>query len=342
MTSPSTTSFSSPPDTSPPSQSDPLGSVRAAWSRLVGRRTSIFVVILLIVLLAAFGSIMSDRFRTISNAQNIWEQSTALALVSLGQTMVILAGGIDLSVGSLISLASVLLSGITNGDPGMLVVAIFAVLALGVLVGLVNGGVAIWLGVHPLIVTLGMGALLQGVTLLYTLKPAGSMPSGFDFLAYGRFLGLPIGAVATVILFVLVALFLKYVPLGRLVYAIGDDETAAKLLGLPSVRVTLFVYAFSGLAAALAAIFLVARFAVGQPYTGQNYTLASITPVVVGGTMLGGGRGGVIGTLLGVYLISLLNNLLNFTNISSYYQLVIQGLIVIAAVSIYVDRKRRA
>jgi len=317
----------------------------AVWAKIyyfAGRRSGLLIVLGLIVLLAVIGSVMSERFRSLPNALNVWEQSTALALVSLGQTMVILAGGIDLSVGSLISLTSVLLSGITNGDPGMLWIAILAVLALGITVGLLNGGLTIWLGVHPLIVTLGMGAVLQGVTLLYSLGPAGSMPLEFGYLAYGRFLWLPVGAVAVVALFAIVALFLRYVPFGRQVYAIGDDDVAAKLIGLPSVRLTLFVYAFSGLAATLAAVFLVARFGVGQPYTGQIYTLASITPVVVGGTMLGGGRGGVIGTLLGVYLISLLNNLLNFMDISSHYQLVIQGLIVILAVSLYVERKRRA
>jgi ribose/xylose/arabinose/galactoside ABC-type transport system permease subunit len=316
-------------------------SVRATVFDFAGRRSGLLIVVGLLILLAAIGSVVSDRFRSLSNAQNVWEQSTALALASLGQTMVILAGGIDLSVGSLVSLASVLLSGLTNGDPGMVPFAIAAVIGVGILVGFANGGLAIWLGVHPLIVTLGMGAVLQGVTLLYSLGPAGSMPPGFAFLAYGRFLGMPLGALLTLVLFILVALFLKYVPFGRYVYAVGDDEVAAKLLGLPRVPLTLFVYAFSGLCAALAAIFLVARFGVGNAYIGQNYTLASITPVVVGGTMLGGGRGGVIGTLLGVYLISLLNNLLNFMDISSYYQLVVQGLVIILAVSLYVDRKRR-
>jgi ribose transport system permease protein len=314
--------------------------LRLATDSLPKRGRGLLIVAALVVALAVVGSIASDRFRTSENAMNVLEQSTALAIVSLGQTMTILTGGIDLSVGSLISLASVLFSGITNGDPGMVLPALLLILLLGISVGVANGVIVIWLGIHPLIVTLGMGAVLQGVTLLYALGPAGGMPPDFGDLAYGRVLGLPVGAVITVGLFAIVATVLRYTQLGRYVYAIGDDPDAAKVMGLPRTRVLLFAYGFCGATAALAAAFLVARFGVGQPYTGQNYTLASITPVVVGGTFLSGGRGGVGGTLLGVYLISLLNNLLNFMDISSHYQLIVQGLIVVLAVSVYVERKR--
>jgi ribose transport system permease protein len=308
---------------------------------LTKRQGGLVTVIGLIIVLVFFGIIVSDRFGTVSNATNIFEQSTALALVSLGQTLVILTGGVDLSIGSLVSLASVLLSGITNGDPGMMYVALAVVLGLGVVVGLINAGTTIWLGVHPLIVTLGMGAALQGATLLYTQAPAGKMPRGFDYLAYGRVLGIPIGALVVIVLFIATASFLRKVPFGRHIYATGDDAVGAQLMGLPSKRVLFFVYSFCGFTASLAVIFLVARLGVGQPNTGQNFTLTSITPVVVGGTLLSGGRGGVIGTLFGVYLVSLLNNLLNFLDLSTHYQLIIQGLIMIIAVSVYVENKRK-
>jgi ribose transport system permease protein len=131
------------------------------------------------------------------------------------------------------------------------------------------------------------------------------------------------------------------VPFGRYIFAIGDDAVGAELMGLPRRAVLFFVYAFCGLTASLAAIFLVARLGVGQPYTGQNFTLTSITPVLVGGTLLSGGRGSVVATLMGVYLVSLLNNLLNFLDLSTHYQLIIQGLIVIIAVSVYVENKRK-
>jgi ribose transport system permease protein len=308
---------------------------------LTKRRGGLLTVIGLMVGLSVFGLIASDRFGTITNATNILEQSTALALVSLGQTLVIIAGGIDLSIGSMVSLASVLLSGITNGDPAMMYTALAGVIGLGIVVGFINAGLVIWLGVHPLIVTLGMGAILQGATLLYTQGPAGSMPVGFDYLAYGRVLEIPVGALVTLALYISTAVFLRRAPFGRYIYAIGDDAVGAKLMGLPAKAVLFFVYSFCGFTASLAAIFLVARLGTGQPYTGQSFTLTSITPVVVGGTLLSGGRGGVIPTLMGVYLVSLLNNLLNFLDVSTHYQLIAQGLTIIIAVSVYVERKRK-
>ena len=140
------------------------------------------------------------------------------------------------------------------------------------------------LRVHPLIVTLGMGAILQGVTLLYALGPVGKVPRNFSFLAYGRVAGLPLGATIAVVLCVLVALFLRYLPFGRQIYAVGDDDNAARLAGLPRTRVLMLVYGCSGFCCAATGLYLVARFGVGQPYTGVNYTLASITPVILGGT----------------------------------------------------------
>lgn len=195
---------------------------------------------------------------------------------------------------------------------------------------------------HPLIVTLGMGATLQGVTLFYAMGPVGKVPRNFTYLAYGRVAGLPLGATIAVLFCFLVALFLRYLPLGRQIYAVGDDDNAARLAGSPRTRVLTFVYGCSGFGCAAAGLYLVARFGVGQPYTGVNYTLASIKLVILGGTALSGGRGGVIGTLLGAYLISLVNNLLNFLDVSKHYQLVAQALIIILAVSVYVERRRTA
>lgn len=313
----------------------------SALGSFVRRNRELVVVVLLLIALLIFGSFYSDRFRTTSNILNVFEQSTGLALVSLGQTLTILTGGIDMSVGSMISLLSLLTSGLIDGKANLVVPVAAGILVLGALIGAINGLGIVWLKVHPLIVTLGMGALLQGIALLYSLGPAGKVPPNFKFLAYGKVLGLPIAAVFAILLFIAVALFLRYVRLGRYIYAVGDDHTGARLMGLPRSRVIIFVYTMSGICCALTSIYLVSRFGVGQPYTGINYTLASITPVVVGGTLLAGGRGGVIGTLLGAYLISLINNVLNFMDVSTHYQLIAQGLIVIAAVSIYVDKRKR-
>jgi ribose transport system permease protein len=309
------------------------------WLR---RKASLFGVIALIATVCLLGAVMTDRFFTFRNLLNVYEQSTDLVLVSIGQTLAILAGGIDLSVGSLISLTSCLTSGLIHGDPDRVVPVVTAVLVLGTLVGLLNAGIIIGLRVHPLIVTLGTGAILQGLTLSYAMGPIGKVPRNFSFLAYGRMAGLPLGASIAVLLCLVVALLLRYLPLGRQIYAVGDDDNAARLAGLPRNYVLMLVYGCSGFCCATAGLYLVARFGVGQPYTGVNYTLASITPVILGGTALSGGKGGVIGTLLGAYLISLVNNLLNFMDVSKHYQLVAQALIIILAVSVYVERRRTA
>jgi ribose transport system permease protein len=297
-------------------------------------------VIVLIGVVTIVGASVSDRFLSLANLLNVYEQTTDLALVSIGQTLTVLAGGIDLSVGSLISLTSCLTSGLINGNPDRVVAVVTAVLLLGTFVGLVNAGLVVTLRVHPLIVTLGMGAILQGVTLLYALGPVGRVPRSFSFLAYGRLAGVQVGATIAVTLGILIALLLKYLPLGRQVYALGDDANSARLVGLRRTRILMLVYGCSGFCCAATGLYLAARFGVGQPYTGVNYTLASITPVVLGGTLLSGGRGGVIGTLFGAFLIALLNNLLNFMDVSKHYQLVAQALIIILAVSIYVERRR--
>ena len=297
-------------------------------------------VMILIAAVSLAGALVSDRFLSLKNFLNVFEQTTDLALVSIGQTLTILSGGIDLSVGSLISLTSCLTSGLINNMPDRIVPVVIGVLALGTLVGLINAALIVVLRVHPLIVTLGMGAVLQGVTLLYALGPVGRVPRGFNFLAYGRISGLPLGAIIAVLLCLLITLVLRYLPLGRQIYALGDDANSARLVGLRRTRILMLVYGCSGFCCAATGLYLAARFGVGQPYTGVNYTLASITPVVLGGTLLSGGKGGVIGTLLGAFLIALLNNLLNFMDVSKHYQLVAQAVIIILAVSVYVERQR--
>ena len=224
----------------------------------------------------------------------------------------------------------------------MVVPVVAAVLLIGTLIGALNGALTVLLRVHPLIVTIGMASVLQGAGLLYSLNPPGSVPPEFEGFAYGRVAGVPIGGAIMLALFLAVGVFLRSTRLGRQIYAVGGDPFAARLIGIPHDKVIIVAYALSGLFAALTAVYLVSRLGIGDPWAGQGWALRSITPVVVGGTILAGGRGGVTGTLLGVFLISLLNNLLNYLDVSTYYQWIIQGLIIIAAVSVYVERRRRA
>jgi ribose transport system permease protein len=310
--------------------------------RHLSHNAAAWVVLALLLVLLGVGAYISDRFATVSNMLNVHQQATGLALVALGQTLAILTGGIDLSVGSIISVTATLTSGLADNPYGGWTTAVLAVILLSVVIGLVNGALILWLKVHPLIVTLGMGAVLQGGILYYSLGPAGSVPDGFDSVAYGRFMNVPVTATVVLLLYFVASFLMRNTRLGHYIYMVGDDEHAASLSGVPKARVILFVYVFSAVCAGLTGIYLAAQFGSGQPYLGVNYTLASITPVVVGGTVLTGGRGGVIGTLIAAYLLSLLNNLINFAGTASQYQLIVQGAAVIIAVSVNAQRKRVA
>ncbi|CAN5422040.1 ribose ABC transporter permease [soil metagenome] len=308
---------------------------------LRGRLTvSYLIVIALIVILLATGGLISDRFLSVRNFSNLAQQMAVLGVVSLGQTVVILTGGIDLSNGTLISSATVFFANFLEWRPELIWLAIVLALAGSTIVGAVNGLLVVGLRIHPLIVTLGMSSILYGATLLYRKEPGGTVPDSIQNLAFGRIFGIPIPALILIAVFSIAGLWLQRFRSGRAVYFVGGNPESARLNGLSVGRVVVYVYAISGLCAGLAAILLAARTGVGDPRIGASMTLSSITPVVVGGTILAGGRGGVFGTLLGVFLVSLLNNVLNYMNVSSYYQWIIQGLIILTAVGLHTGLRR--
>lgn len=299
------------------------------------------IVAALLLLVVVAGFFVSERFGTFRNFMNVLEQSAALGFVSLGLTLVVLVGGIDLSIGAVVTGAAVLLAGTVGASEALMVPMLVGVLAAGTAFGALNGLVSIRTGVDPLVVTIGSAALLTGFVLLYTLRPTGAVPIWFEAFAYGRLFGVPVAGLVMLICFLAVGLFLHYAPLGRAIYAVGGSAEAARLAGIRVDRTIVAAFAASGFFAALAGLYFASRTGIGDPRVGDPMTLAAITPVVVGGTVLGGGRGGVVGTLLGVLLISFLNNILNYMNVSTFLQWVIQGSIIILAVSLYVKRSDR-
>lgn len=238
------------------------------------------------------------------------------------------------------SAATVSIANFLDWNPELVWVAVVLVLIGTAAVGAINGILTVTLRIHPLIVTLGMSSVIFGATLMYRKEPGGSVPPAFEELAYGSLLGVPVTAFALVGIFAIAGLWLQRTRSGRALYFVGGDHEAARLNGLPVSRITILAYALCGLCAGIAALFLTAKTGVGDPRIGTALTLQSITPVVVGGTILAGGRGGAFGTFLGVLLVSMLNNLLNFSGVSSFYQWVIQGVIIILAVGLH-TRKRR-
>ncbi|MDX3926321.1 MAG: ABC transporter permease [Shinella sp.] len=301
---------------------------------------SYLIVAVLILLILVAGGALSDRFLTWRNVTNVLQQLIVLGLVSLGQTFVVLMGGIDLAIGSLVGAITVFLANFLDWRPDLIWLAVPLALLAATSIGAVNGILTVVLRVHPLIVTLGMSSVIFGATLMYRKEPGGSIPRALEDIAYRNVAGIPVSAVVLVVVFAIAALWLQRTRAGRNIYFVGGDPEAARLNGFPVGRITIMAYALSGLCAGIAAIFLTARTGVGDPRIGVALTLQSITPVVVGGTILAGGRGGVLGTFLGVLLITMLNSLLNFVGVSSYYQWIIQGVIIIVAVGFHTVRRK--
>ncbi|MGQ9622590.1 MAG: ABC transporter permease [Candidatus Caldatribacteriaceae bacterium] len=305
---------------------------------LRGNPTLFFVYVILGVFLA-FAAFTSPQFRTVYNISNFLRQAVSFGIVGVGQTVAILSGGIDLSVGSLISLVACLTSGIMIGNPTLVIPIVLFVLGIGILVGLANGTLVAYLRVPPFIATLAMSAILQGSVLLYTKKPVGGVTRGFMFFANGQLGPAPFAFIFWAILLVFFLFILRRTGLGLHVYAVGGNEEIARLSGIRVPVVKVAVYVISGFMAALTGLFLASRLGIGDPLVGQGFELESITAVLIGGTSLAGGKGGIEGTIAGVLIIALINNILNLLGVSGFWQWVIKGVVVIAVVAAYKGRE---
>jgi ribose transport system permease protein len=290
-----------------------------------------------LVAVAVFAFARYERFLTEENLTNVLRQNSMLGLVALGMTFVILTGGIDLSVGSLVAVAGVAAAGLA--DRG-LVAAVAAGVGFATVLGLVNGLVIAKARIQPFIVTLAMMIAARGLALVYTGEKTLSVPAGaqtFRELGRGRFdLGLfsvPYPVLILLAAYALGWLVLNYTRFGRHTYALGDSEEAARLMGLNVGRVTVGVYTLSGALAGLAGVMLASRLGTGQPVAAVGWELDAIAAVVVGGTLLTGGQGGVGSTLVGMLLLALIFNIFNLEGwISPWWQLVLRGLILLAVV----------
>jgi len=288
---------------------------------------------LLLATTFAYLALTTPRFASVSNIQDVVRQGAPLAILAFGQTFAILSGGIDLSVGGTVGLASVVDTTIAK-QFGFAQGAIAAI-AAGIAVGAVNGLFIARFRVNPFIVTLGMLSIVRGISLTIT---GGSyvqgMPPGFSNLGFG-FLGpVPLPALVAVGAFALAFVLLKLTPFGRQVFAVGGNREAARLSGLPVSRVLWAIYMVSGAMAGIAGVVLSSRVSSGQPDLGQGLELQSIAAVVLGGVSLFGGQGSILGVLFGVLFISFLQNGLNLQNVPSFLQLTIIGGALILAVTL--------
>ena len=290
----------------------------------------------LIALLAVCAglAVMSRDFLTVGNVLDVTRQVSINAVISFGMTLTILLGGIDLSVGSILAVASVLTAILMKAGWDAPLATLIGIIA-GALMGAVNGLVIARGKVAPFIATLGLMTLLRGVALVLSNgSPISGFTSYFFALQGGGYVArlVPIPVVWMLAMFGLFWFVLSKTVFGRHVYATGGNEEAAKLSGVKTDGVQIIVYTISGAMAALAGVILTSRLDSAQPTAGAGYELDAITAVVLGGTSLAGGRGWIFGTLIGALLIGVLNNGLNLMGVSSFYQQVIKGSVILLAV----------
>ncbi|AXT36250.1 ABC transporter permease [Phaeobacter sp. LSS9] len=283
---------------------------------------------LLIVLIVAVGlTVTTEQFLSAENAQNLVVQVTPLLLVALGQTIVVLTGGLDVSVGALIGLVAAAIT--LPIDPA---VGILLVLGIAIVVGTINGSAIAFLDIHPIIATLSTSTIITGIALLIRPTPGGDVPGWLALSVGSGFAGVP-SELAWCVLAMAAALYLLgRTRFGLYVFAIGGSAENARLAGINVTRVTIMSYITCSLFAASAGLFLAARISSGDALIGLPFTLASITAVALGGTQFTGGLGGAKGTLLGCLLLAILSNGMNLLNVSPFLQSIVSGLLLLLAV----------
>ena len=292
-----------------------------------------------LILFSAIVAVINPRFLSVANILNVFRQSSINAVIAIGMTFVILTGGIDLSVGSILAFcgavsAAMLSSGINP------VLSLLVALVLGLFFGIVNGVLVSVMKLQAFIVTLVTMTFLRGATLVFTNgKPITVNDGGalFENIGGGYLFNIPIPIYITLILFVVGHYILTNTRFGRYTYAIGGNEEATKLSGIKVNNIKIWIYGISGILSALAGIITTSRLFSAQPTAGTGYELDAIAAVVLGGTSLAGGVGKITGTALGAIIIGVLGNALNLLDVSSYYQMMIKAAVILIAVLI--DKK---
>lgn len=302
------------------------------------REGGIFVALIVICAMLSIGT---PKFLTSYNIGIVIRQVSFVAIVAMGQTMVLLTGGIDLSVGSVAGLCSVVGAIAMSKAPFDPYIACLLAMGLGLVIGAISGFFIAYVKMNAFIVTLGMGEICAGTNLVITRGyPVLGIPEKFNFLGQGMIGPIPIPVVIMLLLMLLFTYLLTSTPYGRNVYAIGGNRNAARLVGIQVARVQMSVYAISGVLAAFAGMIFVSRVNAGQPTVGPSWLMPSITAAIISGTTLSGGEGTIIGAIIGAVFMGVLSNGIVLMDISAYWERVIIGSVVIIAVLLDVLRKR--
>ena len=296
-----------------------------------------------LVLLIGIVSILNPAFLSGKNILNILRQTSVNAIIAAGMTFVILTGGIDLSVGSILAISGAVCASLMVNGQNMILAVIIAIIIGGVF-GTLNGFIISKGKLQPFIATLATMTILRGVTMVFTDgKPitlgSGDLAISFSKIGGGTILGIPTPVIIMIVVFVVSAYILSNTKMGRYTYALGSNEEATKLTGFNTDKIKIWVYTISGILAAVAGIILTSRLYSAQPTAGNGYELDAIAAVVLGGTSLTGGKGKISGTIIGALIIGVLSNALNMLDVSSYYQMMVKGVVILIAVLL--DRKNK-
>ncbi|MFC5589049.1 ABC transporter permease [Sporosarcina soli] len=303
------------------------------------KKYNLFFIFLGFILI---GSLLSDQFLSVQNILNLLQQSSFVGIVSIGMTFVILVAGIDLSVGAILALTGMLVSILlsTGMNP---VLAVVLTLLVGAFLGFVNGFISTKFKVPAFIATLAMMVSARGFALLTTNgEPVYDLPDSFTALGGNVFGKVPLTAVIWIVLTIIAIVVLKYTTFGRKIYAVGGNEESSRLSGIPVKKYVTWCFVICGTLAGVAGILMSAWLTVGQPTAGSGLELDVIAAVVLGGTSLAGGKGGVGGTFIGVLIMSMIINIFNLLGLSSYYQSIFMGFIIVLALIMnqYITHKK--
>lgn len=302
----------------------------------------IIIALLVLCVLLAVLPATSSSFLSTQNVFNILRQISTNMLIACAMTMVIILGGIDLSVGSIIALSGVIAAGCVSRYQLPIAAALIAGVLVGLLIGVFNGFVICKTTIPPFIVTLATMNIARGLAKVYTGgSPVRVVTKTWQFIGAGYIGPVPVPVIIMIVVIVITALMMNKTKLGRHIYAVGGNTQAARFSGIKVSRVKFIVHAYAGLMAGLAGIILASRMYSGQPTAGEGAEMDAIAAVVVGGTSMAGGSGKIGGTIIGALIIGVLNNGLNLVNVNSFWQDVVKGVVILLAVLIDYLRNRK-
>ncbi len=279
-------------------------------------------------------TVITPRFLTVANITNVLTQVSVNAIIAVGMTFVILTGGIDLSVGSILAISGAL-AGYILKTTGSVTVALITAIVVGAIIGILNGILVSKWKVQAFIVTLASMTIFRGLTYVFTNgTPISGLSGVFGEIGNSKLGPVPVPVIITLVIVLVAYYLLGETRFGRYLYALGGNEDSARLSGINTNKIKTLVYGISGIAAAISGIIITSRIGSASPNAGAGFELDAIAAVVIGGTSLSGGEGSVIGTIIGALIIGVLNNGLNLMNVSPFYQSIVKGIVILVAVLI--------